>query len=544
MHLRSQLVGPRGFVVALRAGLYVLLCTVLLMLGGFAHWWPALLALTVIAVLATLSTLHSTVRIGPAVEFGAAALVIGLSEPHGAALLPYLLAPAVEAGLLWGVGPAVSTVGLGTVVLAATALVAGPDPRTFAAYTAQWLVLSLVAGLLAAWARRLSNEENAASGQASYESAYRLLSQLRAVSRQLAGGLDAYSLGQATLENVRSAVPNSCSALFVRSEGGRLVPLAFGSTTQVDWQPSIDDDSTWAEAWTSGRPTRQSGMFSSSQEGYSAVIPLRVGVRVIGVMGLERPEAPFAPSELREAEDVVAEASLRIETALLFAEVRQIATAEERRRLAREIHDGIAQELASLGYVMDDMAYRAGTDEQRQALQSLRADLTRIISELRLSIFDLRSEVHVSTGLGAALSDYVRTVGASSDLTVHLVLDESPHRLRTEAEAELLRIAQEAITNVRKHARAENLWVTCRIRPPNAMLRIEDDGLGLRRARADSYGMEIMRERARRLGADLVVTDRDGGGTVVSMTMGEPQQVPPSESASTGGAHVHDSAAH
>jgi signal transduction histidine kinase len=193
---------------------------------------------------------------------------------------------------------------------------------------------------------------------------------------------------------------------------------------------------------------------------------------------------------------------------------------------------------------MDDMAYRAGTEEQRQALQSLRADLTRIISELRLSIFDLRSEVHASTGLGAALSDYVRTVGASSDLTVHLVLDESPHRLRTEAEAELLRIAQEAITNVRKHARAENLWVTCRIRPPHAMLRIEDDGLGLRRARADSYGMEIMRERARRLGADLVVSERDGGGTVVSMTMGEPHPLPPIESASKGGAHVHDSAAH
>ena len=544
MHLRSQLVGPRGFVTALRAGLYVLLCTVLLMLGGFRHWWPALLALSVIAILATFSTLHSTVRIGPAVEFGAAALVIGLSEPHGAALLPYLLAPAVEAGLLWGVGPAVSTVGVGTVVLATSALVAGPDPRPFAAYTAQWLVLSLVAGLLAAWARKLGTEEQTSSGQASYESAYRLLSQLRAVSRQLAGGLDAYSLGQATLENVRSSVPNSCSALFVRSEGGRLVPLAFGSTTQVDWQPSIDDDSAWAEAWSSGRPTRQSGMFSGGHEGYSAVIPLRVGVRVIGVLGLERPEAPFAPSELREAEDVVAEASLRIETALLFAEVRQIATAEERRRVAREIHDGIAQELASLGYVMDDMAYRAGTDEQRQALQSLRSDLTRIISELRLSIFDLRSEVHASTGLGAALSDYVRTVGASSDLTVHLVLDESPHRLRTEAEAELLRIAQEAITNVRKHARAENLWVTCRIRPPNAMLRIEDDGLGLRRARADSYGMEIMRERARRLGADLVVSDRDGGGTVVSMTMGEPQPVPPIESASAGGAHVHDSAAH
>ena len=66
--------------------------------------------------------------------------------------------------------------------------------------------------------------------------------------------------------------------------------------------------------------------------------------------------------------------------------------------------------------------------------------------------------MQTTTGLGTALSDYVRQVGASSDLTVHLVLDETPMRLPIDAETELLRIAQEAITNARKHAeRAEPL---------------------------------------------------------------------------------------
>jgi signal transduction histidine kinase len=271
------------------------------------------------------------------------------------------------------------------------------------------------------------------------------------------------------------------------------------------------------------------------------VLPLRVGVRVIGLVGLERLEAPFTPEQLTAAGDVVEEAALRIETALLFAEVRQIATAEERRRLAREIHDGIAQELASLGYAIDDMSYRADSEEQRESLQYLRGELTRIISELRLSIFDLRSEIQAGNGLGAALSDYVRTVGATSDLTVHLVLDEAPHRLRIEAEAELLRIAQEAITNVRKHARAHNLWVTCRTNPPQAELRIEDDGLGLGRARADSYGMDIMKERAARLGAHLAVSGRPGGGTVVEISVGRGRHA--AASPSEGGEHVHDGAA-
>ena len=169
---------------------------------------------------------------------------------------------------------------------------------------------------------------------------------------------------------------------------------------------------------------------------------------------------------------ILEELALRLETALLFSEVRSLATAEERRRLAREIHDGIAQELASLGYVVDDLAARARYLPDLEAdLKTLRGELTRVISELRLSIFDLRSEVQSTVGLGTALSDYVRQVGASSNLTVHLVLDESPMRLPIDAETELLRIAQEAVTNARKHANAENLWVTCRVDPPSAYLR-------------------------------------------------------------------------
>jgi signal transduction histidine kinase len=205
----------------------------------------------------------------------------------------------------------------------------------------------------------------------------------------------------------------------------------------------------------------------------------------------------------------------------LFSEVRTLATAEERRRLAREIHDGIAQELASLGYVVDDLAARARfIPDLEQDIRALRGELTRIINELRLSIFDLRSEVQTTVGLGTAISDYVRQVGAGSNFTVHLVLDEAPVRLPVDAETELLRIAQEAVTNARKHADAANLWVTCRVDPPRALLRVEDDGKGLGRPRTDSFGLEVMRERAGRIGARLSVSGREQGGTAVEVTLG------------------------
>jgi len=219
------------------------------------------------------------------------------------------------------------------------------------------------------------------------------------------------------------------------------------------------------------------------------------------------------------------EQTVRLDTALIFDEVRSLATREERQRLAREIHDGIAQEVASLGYVVDELAADASTSEQRASLTALRGEISRVVGELRLSIFDLRSEVSPDVGHGAALSDYVRAVGATSGMTVHLSLDEAPTRLRSEVEAELFRIAQEAVTNVRKHADAQNLWVTCRVRPPFAALTVEDDGGGLRPPRADSFGITIMQERAERVGGHLEVRQsepRDGAlGTRVAVTVGQ-----------------------
>ena len=292
------------------------------------------------------------------------------------------------------------------------------DVRAYISYVSQWVVLALCLGLLAAWVRRVRDNQVAASAS-SYAAAYRLLSQLRVVSRQLSGGLDPVSLSQGLLQGLRQGVFFSRAAVYVRSEGGRLVPdgLRRGRPRRLD-AGALDDDSAWADAWTSGRsPSGATARSRPATGGYSAVLPLRVGVRTIGLVGMERTEAPFTEGQLIEGTELVAEASLRLETALLFSEVRSIATAEERRRLAREIHDGIAQELASLGYAVDDLSYRATDESQREQLQELRHELTRIISELRLSIFDLRSEVQPTMGLGAALSDYARQVGA--DVAAH-----------------------------------------------------------------------------------------------------------------------------
>ncbi|HTY73162.1 MAG TPA: sensor histidine kinase [Actinomycetes bacterium] len=536
-------VDVRMTVVLVRMFVYAVCLTLVLLSGTIPNHGLTVVGLFVVAVAASVPSGSDTVNRWRPVGEAVATVALTCGTGHvEQALLPYLIAPALDAGLLGGLRVVLYETGFASATLLVCGFLEQPDDiRDFTSFAAQWVVLSLAVGLLAAWVRRIRVQQ-AVNSSSSYAAAYRLLSQLRLVSRQLSGGLDAVVLGQAMLQGIRARLRYARAALFVRSEGGRLIPLACAGTDRVDWTPAIDDDSPWAEAWSTGAPQRVGQTFTAGEGGFAAVLPLRVGMRTIGLVGVERVEAPFHDDALADAEALLDEGALRLETALLFSEIRQIATAEERRRVAREIHDGIAQELASLGYAVDDMSYRATDEEAREQLQALRREITRIISELRLSIFDLRSEVQPSAGLATALSDYARQVGATSHLTVHLVLDESPSRLRADVETELLRIAQEAITNVRKHAGARTLWVTCRIAPPAALLRVEDDGRGLGPGRLDSYGLEIMKERAARIGASLNVAERDERGTVVEVVIGG-QEEPGGRTRREGELGAHDSAA-
>ena len=109
---------------------------------------------------------------------------------------------------------------------------------------------------------------------------------------------------------------------------------------------------------------------------------------------------------------------------------------------------------------------------------------------------------------------------------MHVSMDESPHRLPVAAEVELLRVVQEAVTNVRKHARAKNLWLTVEVDPPRAHITVTDDGRGLQAKRLDSMGIQGMHERADRIGGRLSVRNRgDGSGTVVEVVIDPPQAV-------------------
>ncbi len=340
------------------------------------------------------------------------------------------------------------------------------------------------------------------------------------MTRRLSSGLDPVSIAQQVLSTLDEELGATRAAVFIRTEGGVLSPLAYrghGAKEAIRTDSALVDEVV--SAMRPASAAQESGMASCR---YRLVLPMRLGDRLVG-LAIADSAGPASDEAVAQLLARLDEQSLRLDTALVWDELRSLATLEERQRLAREIHDGVAQELASLGYLVDDLAATASGEGQRTRLHGLRAEITRVVSELRLSIFDLRSEVSTSGGLGSALSDYVRAVGARSGMTVHLTLDEGPTRLRADVEAELLRIAQEAITNARKHSQGGNLWVDCRIHPPSARITVQDDGGGLGVARPDSYGLMIMRERAERVGASLhigeEVADSGDKGTRVAVTI-------------------------
>jgi signal transduction histidine kinase len=453
-----------------------------------------------------------------------AAAVLGSDDPTSP-LFPYLIAPAFAGGLMTGLTGAFTSPGFAAIALLGALPFVDESAHSWGVSIAEWVLLAVAAGLLASWIRRLlgaTERGRPEISDTSYAAAYRLLSQLRPVARQLSVGLDPGTIAQSLLQSLKDVHDFERGAVYVRTGAGRLVPLAFIGSSRIDWEVDVSGDGPFAEAWLSQRPQRLSRQLSGPP-GSALVIPLVIGLRTFGLVGFETVRRTLGPQDAEQAARLAEDSALRLETALLFDDVRGLATAEERRRVAREIHDGIAQELSYIGYFVDGLAAEArGHDEaMEQQLLQLRTEITRIVSELRMSIFDLRSEVDVHGGLGAALSEYVRSVGRQSGLTVHMSLAETPNRLPAETEAELLRIAQEAITNARKHAEAENLWVSLTVDPPGALLRVEDDGRGLGKARSDSYGIQIMKERARRLRTTVDVVAREPRGTTVEIRLGD-----------------------
>ncbi|HYT60390.1 MAG TPA: two-component regulator propeller domain-containing protein [Haliangiales bacterium] len=194
----------------------------------------------------------------------------------------------------------------------------------------------------------------------------------------------------------------------------------------------------------------------------------------------------------------------------------------ERNRIARDLHDTLAQAFAGIGFQLEAVATKL-TEAPAQAQQHLNLALQMVrhsLAEARRSVMNLRSDALEKNGLPTALAEAARQMGADQHPDIELQTIGAVRPLPIKVENNLLRVGQEAITNSFKHARAGKVQIELNYRPEKIVLRVQDDGAGFDPSASPAvngahFGLLGMRERAKQMGARLEVISSPGQGTRV-----------------------------
>lgn len=446
------------------------------------------------------------------IESSLVSLLAALTLAESPVLLPALGVPLFVAGLVRGSRGLLEVLGAEVVVLLAATVpndAVTLDVDTLST-TFTWLMVGLGIGAIGAVTHNLKGEESTTAG--SYREARSLINRLLDLSGDLVDGLDPLSIAQNIIDLTKEELPISGAVVFTGSAHG-VTPLLEGDVRTSD---SAMRDALVPYVLRTSQPVVR---------GSDVAFPLLTEVGVVGVVQASLHPA-FVHSKhqveatLTELSKRLTPEAVQLDTALLFSTIQADATAEERQRLARDLHDGIAQDLAAFGYLIDGVEDVAETEEQRKLAEELRDELSRVVTELRRSIFGLRNEAASQLSLGESIQAMAEHITSRTGLPIEVVVDEAQARLRPNVEAELLRIVQEGMNNAVKHARASQIRVACIVHPPYARVRVIDNGRGLQPGRDDSHGLRIMRERARRIGGEFELHSREGRpGTELSVEL-------------------------
>lgn len=209
-------------------------------------------------------------------------------------------------------------------------------------------------------------------------------------------------------------------------------------------------------------------------------------------------------------------------------QTQSVATLQERERIARELHDGLAQALGALHSmaVASRLRLSKGTvDGLEGTLEEMAVIAGQAYEEVRQSIFGLRTMVSRGLGLIPAITEYLHEFSERSGIQVRLVVEEdTAARLGPEAETQLIRIVQEALSNVWRHSRAGHAAIRFHTDGGVVHVVVEDDGIGFdprapRPSTKRRFGLQTMRERAETVGGTLQVDSSPGGGTRVDVRL-------------------------
>lgn len=392
------------------------------------------------------------------------------------------------------------------------------DPTARVATSFQWAGELVLIALVAGYARRLFGEAQArliVSQQAND-----LLLQLHTVAQHLPSSLDLDDTASALAAELRRIAPAADTFVVTMFDQAALhwsVLFAEGVRLPLSWTES-EAPLTIREAAASRQPLVATSGLLVPDSRAGLYLPLTVGDRVVGVAVIETRRPGALPEAARFAADnVVAQASLALDNARWFSRLRTVGADEERQRIARDLHDRLGQSLTYLSFELDRLSRSAAGSPVASELERLRTDARMLVSEVRDTLYDLRTDVTDERDLGTTLAEYLGRIRGRASSDIHFE-DRSTDRLPMRQEREVWRIAQEAVTNAIRHAGAGTIHVRWTCTAEDALLEVADDGAGLPEepGRAEAFGITGMRERAASINAVLEVASIRGQGTTIS----------------------------
>jgi signal transduction histidine kinase len=264
------------------------------------------------------------------------------------------------------------------------------------------------------------------------------------------------------------------------------------------------------------------GVAADSRSGLYAA--LRTRGALVGMLAIESTEpAHFGQQQAEVVHGLTEPFGIAIDNARMFLRIGTLAADEERKRIARDLHDHVGSSLAMIGFEVDRAISMAANDEEVEpVLRELRQQVSAVVTDVRDTLYDLRTDVSDTRDLSHTVKEFVGRVQQRSGMKTTSDMDIEP-RLPLVLERELWQIVRESIVNAERHSKAEHIVVTGRRQGDHITLSVRDDGVGLdaTNARPDSYGMMGMRERAHRLDAELTVRTLPSGGTEMRIELSE-----------------------
>ena len=253
-------------------------------------------------------------------------------------------------------------------------------------------------------------------------------------------------------------------------------------------------------------------------------IPTLVGGRVKGFIGIRHEARPrYRPEEIELAQALAHQAMLAIQLNEFAEQSRQAAILEERNRMARDIHDTLAQGFTGVIVQLEAVEDAIACCRRKEANEHLRraSELARqSLNEARRSVHALRPQALQRGNFWEALKGIVKNTTAGTTLHTRFELRGKLRELPLVWEENLLHIGQEALTNALKYARPRNFETRLICNTKELRLELRDDGGGFKiNGRHDGFGLAGMRERVEQMGGQLKVTSSRGKGTKVIVTL-------------------------